>query len=108
MIKPFVFLFCITISLSLFSQKNTVFGSVKDSITGENLVGAYIIIKETNQGVTSNSYGFYSITSTAGKFTLICSYIGYAADTIEIFGRESIKLNISLSPGMNSLDERDS
>lgn len=47
------------ISTSLYSQKITVYGSVKDALTGENIIGAVILIKETNQVVITNNYGFY-------------------------------------------------
>jgi len=50
----------ILFSTSLFAQKFTVYGSVKDALTGENLIGAVVIIKETNQVVVANNYGFYS------------------------------------------------
>ena len=92
-------------STSLFAQKLTVYGSVKDALTGENLIGAVVIIKETNQVVVANNYGFYSISPTSGKCTIICSYLGYTVFTKTIEIGKSMKLDIELSPQIKSLDE---
>ena len=92
-------------STSLFSQKSTVYGTVKDALTGENLIGAVVIIKETNQVVVANNYGFYSISPNSGKYTIICSYLGYSVFTKPIEIEKSTKLDIELSPQIKSLDE---
>ena len=50
-------------STSIFSQeKYTLSGYIKEAESGEYLIGANIFLKETFQGVTTNQYGFYSIT----------------------------------------------
>ncbi|MGN6511536.1 MAG: carboxypeptidase-like regulatory domain-containing protein, partial [Chitinophaga sp.] len=43
-------------------QGYTVSGYVRDSTTGESLIGASIGIKGTSRGVQTNTYGFYAIT----------------------------------------------
>ncbi|HQU56144.1 MAG TPA: hypothetical protein PLG88_01880, partial [Chitinophagaceae bacterium] len=37
-------------------------GYVKDSLSGESLIGASIVVNGASKGVVSNLYGFYSIT----------------------------------------------
>jgi len=103
--KSFLFIIGISFSVSLFSQKITLYGSIKDSLTGENLIGAYLIIKETNQVVSANNYGFYSITSNSGNYTIICSYVGYSPITKTIVLEKNTKLDIQLSPISKTLDE---
>ena len=103
--KSFLFILGISFSISLFSQKITLYGSIKDSLSGENLIGAYLIIKETNQVVTANNYGFFSITSKAGNYTIICSYIGYSPITKTIVLEKNTNLDIQLSPISKTLDE---
>ncbi len=98
----FVFLI---LSTSLFSQKLSVYGSVKDALTGENLIGAVVVIKETNQVVVANNYGFYSISPNSKKCTLVCSYLGYSAFTKLMEIDKSAQLNIELSPQVKSLTE---
>ena len=93
------------ISTSLFAQKATLYGTVKDALTGENLIGATVIIRETNQVVAANTYGFYSITPHSGKCTLSCTYLGYGVFTKSIDIEKSIQLDIELSPQVKSLDE---
>jgi len=95
----------ILFSTSLFAQKLSVYGSVKDALTGENLIGAVVIVKETNQVVVANSYGFYSISPNSGKCTIVCSYLGYSVYTKPIEIGKSIRLDIELSPQVKSLDE---
>jgi hypothetical protein len=92
-------------SMPLFSQKITLYGSVKDSLTGENLIGAYLLIKETNQVVSANNYGFYSITSNPGNYTVICSYIGYSPYTMKIGLVMDTKSDILLSPLIKLMQE---
>jgi len=103
--KCILLFFCLIFSTSLFAQKLTVYGSVKDALTGENLIGAVVLIKETNQAVVTNNYGFYSISSSSGKCTISCSYLGYSAFTKSIEIDKNTPLNIELSPQVISLDE---
>ncbi|HEX7584530.1 MAG TPA: TonB-dependent receptor [Prolixibacteraceae bacterium] len=93
------------LSTTLFAQKSTVYGSVKDVSTGENLIGAVVIIKETNQAVAANNYGFYSISSNSGKYTIVCNYLGYSVFTKLLYIEKSIQLDIELSPQIKSLNE---
>jgi len=103
--KCILLFLCLIFSTSLFAQKVTVFGSVKDALTGENLIGAVVLIKETNQAVVANNYGFYSISSNSGKCTVRCSYLGYSTFSQSIEVGKSKKLDIELSPQLFSLDE---
>lgn len=92
-------------STCLYSQKYTLYGFIKDSLTGENLIGAYLMIKETNQVVSANKYGFYSITSKQGNCTILCSYVGYSPITKKIELKKDTKSDIFLSPLIKSLQE---
>ena len=103
--KSILLLISLIISTSLYSQKITVYGSVKDALTGENLIGAVVQIKETNQAVVANNYGFYSISFNTGKYTIRCSYLGYSTFSKSIEIEKNTPLNIELSPQVISLDE---
>jgi hypothetical protein len=96
---------CMILSSSLFSQKTSLYGSVKDALTGENLIGAVIQIKEPNQVVVANNYGFYSISLLSGKCTIVCSYLGYSPLTKFVEIGKNTKLDLELSPRNNSLKE---
>ena len=58
-------------------EKHTVSGYVKDAANGEGLIGVSVYVREAATGVTTNTYGFYSITLPAGTYELVYSYIGY-------------------------------
>jgi hypothetical protein len=103
--KTFLFLIIIGSPISLFSQKFSLYGSIKDSLTGENLIGAYLMIRETSQVVSANNYGFYSIISKPGNYTLICSFVGYSTITKRIELEKDTKTDILLSPLIKSLQE---
>ena len=57
--------------------KFTISGSVKSAASGEEIIGASVIIKELKTGTASNQYGFYSITLPAGDYTVVVSSLGF-------------------------------
>jgi len=103
--KCILVFFSLLFSTTIFAQKLTVYGSVKDASTGENLIGAVVLIKETNQAVAANNYGFYSISLHSGKCTIGCSYLGYSVFTKLIAIEQNTKIDIELSPQTKSLNE---
>ena len=65
--------------------KHTVSGTVKEKQSGEVLIGASVYLMEhPKNGAISNSYGFFSITAPAGRYTLIASFGGFKQDSIQI------------------------
>ena len=77
----------------------TISGTVKNSESGEALIGASILIKELpGTGISSNAYGFYSLTIPKGNYTLIVRYIGFKTKTDPLTLNNSRILNISLEP----------
>ena len=75
--KNLLFLFVLNFGFC-FSQNITLSGYLEDIETGESLIGANILVEEINIGVSTNNYGFFSLTIPKGNYTIICSYIGYA------------------------------
>jgi len=91
---------------TVFSQNRfTINGYVKDSLSGESIIGATIAVNGQSRGVASNQYGFYSITLTEGKYSLTCSYIGYKTETINIDLIKDTLLNIKLQSGVQLSEE---
>ena len=65
-------------SSNLFSQaKYTISGYIKSAKTGESIINASVFINETEEGTSSNEYGFFSITLAAGEYDLVFSAVGY-------------------------------
>ena len=83
----------------------TISGFIKDSLNGETLIGATIAVKGKSKGISSNQYGFYSITLDEGNYTLICSFIGYQPKIIEIKLGLIQQLNFDVLPKINLSQE---
>ena len=76
-------------------QKFTISGTIMDANTNETLIGVNIIIPQLKTGVTTNEYGFYSITVPQGMHTIQVSSLGYI--TVE----EAISLNTNIKKNFN-------
>lgn len=81
------------------SQKRfTLSGYVKDSLSGETLIGSTISILGSSKGITSNAYGFYSISLNTGTYTFICSNVGYITQVKKIDLRSDVPFNFEMAP----------
>ena len=90
----------------LYAQdKVTISGHVKDAASGEELIGATIRVVETSLGVTTNIYGFYSLTLPKGKYKIEVSYIGYTTLTEEHDLSEKKELDFELKTVASELEE---
>jgi hypothetical protein len=77
-------------------NKFTLSGYIRDSLSGETLIGASIVISGQAKGVNSNQYGFYSITLPEGTYPVIVSFVGYQVQESTITLRQNTFLNFSL------------
>jgi hypothetical protein len=90
----FVFLFG---ALGLQAQvKHTISGSVKSKNTGESIIRATVIVSGQRIGVTTNDYGYYSLTLPEGKYTLQISSAGRQMQTVDVDLKENIQLTTLL------------
>lgn len=86
------------ISLAASAQtKYTLSGFVRDSLSGESLIGATVQVQDDGS-VTSNQYGFYSLTLPAGEYTLLVSFAGYQLQQLTIRLDKNISYNFQLLP----------
>ncbi len=93
----FFFLFLLQSTLPLSAQnKYTVSGYLRDASNGEALLGANVYIKENLIGITTNTYGFYSITVPEGKYTLVCSYLSFKTINQPIDLTKNLTVNLEL------------
>ena len=86
-------------------QKFTLSGTISDSKTNETLIGVNIFIPETKTGITTNEYGFYSITLPKGTYKIQISYLGYETIDETISLEKDIKKNFNLSETGEVLEE---
>lgn len=78
------------------TERYTLSGYVKDSKTGEALLGCNVVIKELRKGGNTNAYGFYSLTLDKGNYTLLINYIGYKDQLILVDLSHDQTFNIDL------------
>ncbi|TAG04018.1 MAG: TonB-dependent receptor [Cytophagia bacterium] len=101
-----IFIFFLPFSQYSFAQeKVTISGYVKDAKSGETLIGASVFLKDKELGVSTNVYGFYSISVPKGKYTLVCAYITYQSKNLEVDLQESQKIDIELEEENKELQE---
>ncbi len=74
----------------------TLNGYVRDSLSGESIMGATITVNGQNKGVTSNPYGFYSITLEQGDYIITASHVSYFAHPLQVSLRNDQSYNFSL------------
>ena len=96
--KYFFSLFLLIFSLSVYSQNFSISGTIKDSKSGEELIGAIVTVKELpGTGVAANAYGYYSLILKPGKYTLNYSYVGYESIEKSVDLKEDMKVNMNLA-----------
>ena len=108
----YFFLFFLT-TLSTFSQENidsakqkyTISGTISDSSNNETLIGVNVSILELKTGVTTNEYGFYSITLPKGNYTLQIAYLGFQTIEKKIELSQNTKNNFKLQSAEQQLRE---
>ncbi|SFW90442.1 TonB-dependent receptor [Chitinophaga sancti] len=82
----------------------TISGHIQDKQSGEDLIGAHIIVKPVNQGTASNNYGFYSLTLPGGNYELLVGCMGYSNKVVALDFYESDRvLNIKLEKKISEL-----
>jgi len=84
--------------VGLGQEKVTLNGYIKDGLSGETLIGANIVVKGSGKTVTSNNFGFFSITLIKGKYQLTCSYIGYQTKELYLDLNNDSEQLIQLNP----------
>jgi hypothetical protein len=83
----------------------TIHGHIRDKATGEELIGATVQIPGLEAGVTTNQYGFYSISVPEGNYELLISHSGYLILQKNIYLDKDIQDEIELSLQPYILDE---
>jgi hypothetical protein len=104
--KNLFFFFLLTLSLPVVAQKKyTLSGYFKDAATGETLIGATITEKGNAKGISSNQYGFYSLTLAEGSYAFLASSVGYQPLPFNLELLKDTVVNISLNSGMALSEE---
>jgi hypothetical protein len=102
----------ISITLLLFpllgvaQVRHTVSGTIRDSASGETLIGASLqLLEQPRSAVLSNSFGFYSINAPSGHYKLVISFAGYRTDTLPVTLDKDVTLAVQLNSATSQLQE---
>ena len=85
-------------------EKYTLNGYIKDSLTGETLIGANLSIRSEGKGVIANQYGFYSITLKKGNYKALISFVGFQSKEFEFQLNSNLQNNILLVASTNAIN----
>ncbi|MBS2212617.1 TonB-dependent receptor [Carboxylicivirga mesophila] len=107
--KGLILLLVLIKSTVLFAQNGQVIGKITDKKTGEELIGAAIIVEGTTMGTTTNFDGEFSMPPLdEGTYTLRVQYISYQTEIVsDVVVKEGAPtvLSIALSPADMDLGE---
>jgi hypothetical protein len=83
----------------------TISGYIRDAGTGEELIGAAVMVQELNRGTVTNVYGFYSLSLSPGFYHLKISYVGYELQEFTVNLNENLTYNLELKEDILELAE---
>ena len=104
--RSLIFIFLFFLGQSTFAQENsTLSGTITDARSGETIIGAKVFFPEIRQGVTSNSYGFYSITIPADSHTVEIRVTGMETRTFLLDLSKNLELNVDMGGDIQEFEE---
>jgi len=100
-----LFIFLLATLSSFSQQKYTISGTITDANSNETLIGVNVTIPELKTGVTTNEYGFYSLTLPKGIYKIQITYLGYQTINETINLNQNTKNNFRLINNETVLQE---
>ncbi len=95
-------LFCVPL---IAQQKYTLSGNVTEASSNETLIGVTIAVPQLRTGVTTNEYGFYSLTLPEGVYEVHVSYLGFQNIISTVSFTENQQINFGLAEEAEQLEE---
>ncbi|MCB9033285.1 MAG: TonB-dependent receptor [Chitinophagales bacterium] len=94
--------------ISLFAQTGVITGTIYDEINNEPLIGANILIQNTNYGAITDVDGNYTIENLpTGLYNVQVTYIGYQTQTrfeVEVTNAKPVIINFAMAEETMFLD----
>ncbi len=79
-----ILLFSSRITTAQQAGRHTISGTVRAKGSGESILRATVMVDGKNMGITTNDYGFFSITLPDGKYTILVSAVGWETQSIKV------------------------
>lgn len=73
-------------------------GTLKDALSGEQLIGAYVRDSISGKTAITNEYGFFSMTLSGEEAQIACSYLGYETLCVRLNPQSAKSQVFLLSP----------
>ena len=102
-IKSIIFLFFLT--STLYGQTFRLYGTIRDSATGETLPSASVTVVGSAAGAVSNAYGYYVLNLPAGEHQVQWSYMGYGSQRQNIVLTGDMMLDVELKTENRTMGE---
>ena len=101
-----VFIFTFVLPATLFAQKVSLSGYMRDAQTGESIISGTVYLKEADLAVQTNTYGFYSASVKPGIYTVTFSYVGYTAltQTMNLIANKSFNAEMQSSTTLKEVE----
>ena len=80
----FTLLAGLCLSMGLYAQKGTVRGTVTAAETGEDLIGANVVVEDGSSGAATDMDGNYSLQLDPGTYNIVASYTGFKTMTQQV------------------------
>ncbi|MEM7298576.1 MAG: TonB-dependent receptor, partial [Bacteroidota bacterium] len=87
------------------SERATINGFIKDSKSGEALIGATIYDTKSGYGAITNNYGFFSLTLMKDSVDLSVSYLGFERINHLLFLEGDLSINFDMIESNDLLKE---
>ena len=113
LLKAVLTLLLITVPVDLSASNSTVMqtkqpdqsktilkGIVRDD-TDEPLIGATVMVKDSNEGTVTDIDGAFSLAINAANPVIVVSYIGYETQEIDVAGRTFIDVKLAISSSVS-------
>lgn len=108
-LKKYLFFILVTLGFEILAQTGTIKGRISNEINNSSIVGAAILIENTNTGTTSDEDGNYVLKNlTPGNYTITVSFLGFESAIfydLNVPTNKSVSLDITLVEQTSSLDE---
>lgn len=78
---------------------------MRDSLTGETIIGSTVTVVGSSRSLLTNNYGFFSVTLPAGDYDVLFSHVSYETVSRRLSLRSDQTFTISLLPKSAALQE---
>src|SRR6476469_6251752 len=100
-----VFLILFSTVSALAQSKVTLNGYIRDSASGESVIGATVSVVGQQKATLSNQYGFYSITLDTGVYNISIAHVSFLVQVVHVDLKKDTSFNFQLLSRAAAMNE---